>query len=186
MLTRYEIQPLGNWTDPATAERRRSQFRASWADTLNLLDIETYNLGADLVVIQIDVVRGEIRRDGMLRAGAKVGSPAVRVSFNSLYGPLTYATDRFDYWQDNIRAIALALVALRAVDRYGVNRRGEQYTGWLAIEAPKQDAVDARALLDSYGGETAALKATHPDAGGDPDKFRAVQAARETLKGLNS
>ncbi len=35
-----------------------------------------------------------------------------------------------------------------------------------------------RELIAEHGGETAAIKATHPDAGGDADDFRAVQAAR--------
>ena len=32
----------------------------------------------------------------------------------------------------NLRSIALGLKALRAVDRYGVSRRGEQYAGFRA------------------------------------------------------
>lgn len=38
-------------------------------------------------------------------------------------------------WQINLRAIALGLEALRKLDRYGITSRGEQYTGWRAIEA---------------------------------------------------
>lgn len=186
---RFEIQPIGNWTDATTDDRRRSQFRAAWSDTLELLRTEVYYLGAELVVLQIDVTAGDLRRDGMLRANARVGFPGVRVSFNSVYGPLTYSTDRFDDWQDNIRAIALALKALRAVDRYGVNKRGEQYTGWLAIEAgPNMDVTAAEALIRKHGGDggiPAALKATHPDLGGNRDDFDAVQIARAVLAGAH-
>lgn len=182
-MTRYEIQPLGSWTGAVTADRRPAQFRTRWSDTLDLLAYEIERLDADLIVMQVDVERGEIRRDGMLRAGARVRFPGVRVSFTSRYGPLTYATDRFDDWQDNVRAVALSLVALRAVDRYGVNSRGEQYTGWLAIEPPSADYRAAQDLLDSYGGLVAALKATHPDAGGDPEAFHAVDQARKLLAG---
>lgn len=141
---RYEIRPLGTWTDPVTKNRASSsRFRASWQSTLDLLARETEMLGAPLVVMQIDVTEGDLRRDGMLRAGAKVNFPGVRVSFDSKHGPLTYATDAYDRqysgdmpgWQANVRALALALEALRAVDRYGVTKRGEQYCGWLAIEA---------------------------------------------------
>lgn len=183
---RYEFQPLLNWTDPVTDPRPACRFRASWSDTLELLSTETAYLTAPLVVLQVDVPDGRIRRDGMLYATARAGFPGVRVSFTSLYGPLTYSTDRFGDWQDNIRAIALSLSALRAVDRYGVNRSGEQYTGWLAIgAAPAPDPVaEARALIESYGGDKAAVKATHPDFGGDPAKFIAVQAARKLLAGV--
>lgn len=186
---RYQTRPIGNWTDPVTEYRSpASRFKAKWSDTLDLLGYETGRLGAELVVLQIDIAQAQIRQDGMPWATARVGFPGARVSFTSRFGPLTYATDEYDHWQANIRALALALEALRAVDRYGVTRRGEQYRGWLAIEAaPPPDRAAAVALLDSYGGERAALRATHPDAVApadyDPEAFRAVQAARELLRG---
>ena len=134
---RYEIRPLVAWTDPETPVRRGSGvFRASWKDTLAFLGDEIEKIdGEPPVVFQIDVREGDIRADGMLRATAKVGHPGVVISFVSKYGPLRYATDAYEQqwagslpsWQANIRAIALALQALRAVDRYGVTKRGEQY-----------------------------------------------------------
>jgi hypothetical protein len=45
---------------------------------------------------------------------------------------LVYATDACVYWQHNVRSIALGLEALRAVDRYGITRKGEQYAGFRA------------------------------------------------------
>jgi hypothetical protein len=38
-------------------------------------------------------------------------------------------------WQHNVRAIALTLEALRAVDRYGATETGQQYTGFKALPA---------------------------------------------------
>lgn len=49
---------------------------------------------------------------------------------------LVYATDVCEFWQHNIRSIALGLEALRAVDRYGISRRGEQYAGFRAALTP--------------------------------------------------
>lgn len=191
---RYEIRPLGEWLGPITDSRHSSgRFKAAWSSTLDLLGRETEMLGATLVVIQVDVTDGELRRDGMLRANAKVGFPGVRVSFDSRYGPLTYATDAYEQryhadpagWQANVRAIALALEALRAVDRYGVTSSGEQYVGWQAIGAtaaePPMTAVLAQKLIDSYGGHRAAKRATHPDAGGDAEQFRRVMEACRIL-----
>lgn len=43
---------------------------------------------------------------------------------------LVYATDTCVLWQHNVRSIALGLEALRAVDRYGITKRGEQYAGF--------------------------------------------------------
>ncbi len=193
LTVRYEIRPLGTWTDKVTEDRASSaRFRATWPSTLDLLQRETAALGADLVVLQIDVTDGDLRRDGMLRANARVNFPGVRVSFESRFGPLTYATDAYEQrysndppaWQANVRALALALEALRAVDRYGVTKRGEQYRGWLAIAADPAEMTReaAQTLLDSYGGVREAVKATHPDRpGGNRDAFEQVQEARRVL-----
>lgn len=103
---------------------------------MTLLTSEIEKLDAHgAIAVRVDVERGGIRRDGMLRAAAKVRFPGVVVSFESRFGPLSYATDAYDHWQANVRAIALSLRALRAVDRYGVSRSGEQYVGWRALEA---------------------------------------------------
>ncbi len=87
-------------------------------------------------MLQIDIREQALRLDGGLRANARpVDFPGVRISFESKHGPLTYATDTHEFWQHNVRGIALGLQALRAVDRYGVTKRGEQYTGWKALPA---------------------------------------------------
>ncbi len=211
---RYEIRPLGAWDRPVTDGRSGSgRFRAPWQSTLDLLCREVEFLGGWLVVLQVDVEDGELRRDGMLRAHAKVKFPGVKVSFASRHGPLTYASDEYEPrwggdppgWQANVRAIALALEALRAVDRYGVTSRGEQYRGWTAITAMPANAAmnreDAAAFLTGGGhtdltrhqvladprlAETAfrhAVQIHHPDHGGDPDLFRRLTAARDLLVG---
>ncbi len=191
---RYHIRPLGTWTGPVTTDRQSSAvFRASWDDTLDLLCREVDALDGSLVVLQVEADPDDIRRDGMLRSRAQVGFPGVRVSFDSRHGPLTYATDAYEQryhnampgWQANIRATALGLGALRAVDRYGISGRGEQYVGWTAIgSAPAKvpfDGAAAQALLDRYGGLRPALMATHPDRGGNADDFACVQEARRVL-----
>ena len=95
-------------------------------------------------MLQVDISERYIRTDGLPYANARYGTnPGVIVSFDSRHGPLRYATDAFTEWQDNLRAIALSLEALRAVDRYGVTRRGEQYTGWRAIAAPAPEFATA-------------------------------------------
>lgn len=143
---RYQLRPL-HWTAPVTPGRQSSAvFRASWTDTLTLLgdEIEQLGGGRSDVLFEVDVQQADLRLDGMLRANAKMGDfPGVVVTFDSKFGQLRYASDAYEPrwkgampgWQANIRAVALALQALRAVDRYGVSKRGEQYTGWRALEA---------------------------------------------------
>jgi hypothetical protein len=200
---RFEIRPLGAWDRPRTTEAQRARFRAGWNDTVGTLLYEVEQLGGHLVVVQVDADASQIRRDGMLYARAQVASPAVKVSFESRHGPLTYATDRFDHWQDNVRAIALALGALRAVDRYGVSGSGEQYRGWTQIAATAAESEmtpgeACRVLADAAGmpADHAANLATpaiviaayrkaartaHPDAGGNADVFRLITKARDVL-----
>jgi hypothetical protein len=165
---RYQIRPMGHWTDPETATRQGSGvFKAGWQSTLDLLGYEAEQLGASTIVVQVDVKDGDLRRDGMLKAAAKVGHPGAVVSLDSKHGPLRYATDRYEPrwsgdppgWQANVRAIALALEALRAVDRYGVSKRGEQYRGWTAIgsaspgRGPFADRADAEAWMRKCAAE---------------------------------
>lgn len=207
---RYEFRPL-TWTDKETYPRRSSGlFRASWADTLKFLAAELDQLDAvEPVVIQVDAREQDIRLDGMLRANAKVGHPGVAISFQSKYGALRYATDAYEQqwsgafpsWQANVRAIALALEALRAVDRYGVSRRGEQYTGWRAIgagsgalfgtadEAHQWMYGHAAALGLTEANEAISprdvyrrlAKSLHPDVGGSAADWDRLDVARQLL-----
>lgn len=210
----YEFRPL-TWTDKETLRRRGAHlFKASWDDTIELLARETEYLDAGHpVVIQVDAPEAQIRRDGMLHARARVNHPGVAISFQSMYGPLRYATDAYEDsyysrfaltgWQANVRAIALALEALRAVDRYGVTRRGEQYTGWKALEAGNgrlfADAADAESWLRKYAAELGVnpeaplnsvyrslARIMHPDHGGPRADWDRLDAARQlfTAAGL--
>jgi hypothetical protein len=139
---RYTTRPLSDrtWLRPAS-KREWSRFDTTWSKTLQLLSREIDMLGGRDVVIEVDVPEKAIRLDGMLRADAKAASPAVVVAFESKHGPMLYRCDRFVArwsgqpadWQQNVRAIALTLESLRAVDRYGATETGQQYAGWKAI-----------------------------------------------------
>ncbi len=178
---RYQFRPLGPWTGPATppAARKDSVFRATYPATLELLWRETEMLGAQDLVLQVDIAERDIRTDGLPRANARYGTnPGVIISFQSTHGPLRYATDAYTEWQANLRAIALSLEALRAVDRYGVSRRGEQYRGWQQIEAGGPSSSRGAVLVEWHGDIREALFATHPDHGGTAQDFADVQAFR--------
>jgi hypothetical protein len=178
------FRPIDKWAGELTEARRYSQFSASWPDTLHLLKRELEKLDAENIIVQLALREDQIRQDGFPRAGVSPDHPGVILAFDSRYGPLKYATDVFTRWEANIRAIALGLEALRKVDRYGITKRGEQYTGWKALPETagyQEDWLVERgeALIAEYGTTRDALMATHPDRGGDPDDFRAVQAARD-------
>jgi hypothetical protein len=175
---------------------RRSPFDASWSSTVELLARELRHLDAKLVVVELGLEERDLRVDGMPRANARMTTDAVRISFESKWGPLRYETGEFtrgwygsgqDGWQANVRAIALGLEALRKVDRYGISKRGDQYTGWKQLPMRAGDeslatAAHAREFLARWDGDiTRALKETHPDRGGDEAEFRKVMRARELV-----
>lgn len=176
------FRPLDvNAARPGVGQTRRSAFKASWSSTVDLLHRELWQLDAKQVVLEIDVREQDFRIDGMPRANTRAASPAIVLTLQSPHGPLRYEVATFDDWQDNVRAVALALEALRAVDRYGVTKRGEQYAGWKALPSGSGAPSPARGreLIAEHGSLRAALMATHPDRGGDARDFAAVQAARE-------
>lgn len=176
---------------------RRSQFSATLTKTLRLLSRELEMLAATKLVILLDVSEKDIRLDGAPRANARMGEPCVAVSFESKHGPVRMVTGEYSSWQDNLRAVALSLEALRSVDRYGVSKSGEQYRGWRAIPA-STDAADLIVDVDHayeflgqwmvpdeddvWSALRKALHATHPDHGGSVDEFRKVIRARDLLR----
>ena len=169
----FVFRPLVDWPTPS-ATRKRAPFRAPYSETLRLLIHELDMLGnTGPRVIQVALSEADIRRDGLPRANARPAHPAVALSFTSRHGPMHLSTDTFDDWRDNLRAIALGLESLRRVDRYGIARSGEQYAGWLQLEASTRGS----ALIREHGGVRAAMKATHPDRGGDAADFHAVVEA---------
>lgn len=134
------------WGQPVTESRRsRWTFKASWSATLDLLDRELHALNATTVVLQVDVTAADLRLDGQLRAHARPDFPGVRLIVDTTRGTLSWQTDVCEFWQHNVRSIALGLEALRAVDRYGITTAGEQYKGWLQLEAGSSAADTRRA-----------------------------------------
>lgn len=178
----YTFRPLPTWPYPATPpENRRSRytFRAGWQDTLDLFAHELDMIAGDGVVIAAGFREGDVRQDGMPRANAREPiHPGVEISFDSPRGRLVYSTDICERWQHNVRSIALGLEALRAVDRYGITHRGEQYAGFLALPPGTPSIDKGRELVEAAGGIRAALMKHHPDHGGDPADFADVQAFR--------
>jgi hypothetical protein len=191
------------------AGRRRAPFKAAWSTITEDLTRELEALDAHDVVLGLGLRPSDIRVDGWPRANAAI-PPAVVLTFESKHGAQRYQCDRWDWWQHNVRAIGLTLWRLRLVDECGVATSGEQYRGWSELPAarpagPAMTAEEAARLLLRTGNAHgwAATPATvanvidtpelarklyrnaartrHPDAGGDPEEFRRLTAARDLL-----
>jgi hypothetical protein len=181
-VTQYTFRPLPTWPHAVTTPRRYGQFKASWQSTLDLLAFEIDKLDGRNPIIGAGFRESDLRKDGMPRSDRNQTPymhPGVEISFDSRHGRLTYATDEFTEWKSNVRAIALSLEALRAVDRYGVSKRGQQYAGWAQLAAGGPDPERGYLLVKRAGSVRLALMAAHPDHGGDPADFADVQAYRE-------
>jgi len=184
------------WPYEPTSPRREAQFRSgsrhdgdhwipgrriSYDQTLRELEYEIDQLqkgrGEIEATIGVGLTERDIRLDGAPRADARPAlHPGVEISFDSRYGRLTYATDVFTDWRDNVRAVAKGLEALRAIDRWGVAKRGQQYAGFALLTAGPSLAELGRELVERHGGIPAALRATHPDTGGPAASSRDFQA----------
>jgi len=210
-MTVFTVKPLDDRTG-FKGKPKRSPFDSSWSSTLGLLGRELRQLHATNVILEVDCLPGAVRLDGQLYANAKVHSPAVRLHFDSKHGHINQQTDAFTTWQDNVRAIALGLEALRKIERYELGRGDEQYRGYLALEAgtgatalgaePAMTVDDAWAIIGSFGEQpiseqrkdpSGAARAyrkarafAHPDRNeGDRELWDQVEKAAKVL-GLSS
>jgi hypothetical protein len=205
-----QFRRMTQWPRGITKTRRSGTFRATYPETLQMLDSELDKLRARNRVIQVAIEERDIRKDGWPRADARVPPhPGVVLSFDSPHGPLLFACDTYLEWKENLRAIALTLEALRAVERYGATKHGEQYKGFTPIEAAKpatdgfktaQQAASWMAVAAGFDNlpksiegilqhadirsrvYREAARKLHPDAGGSEDDFKRLQQARELIE----
>lgn len=186
---RATFRPLATWPYPPR-KKRASSFKLGWDDSLNDLEREIEAVSGSDVLIGIVVDPSQIGIAGGLKAGARttVRHPGVEVSFEVGDRRVAFHTDAYPSLPANLRAIALGLEALRAVDRYGITSTGEQYAGFAQLTAGGPDPVRGRRLIEErFAGNVGdALRGTHPDtreAGYTDRDFADVQAARQLATG---
>lgn len=211
----------GSLRAPANREVARFKRPGRWEDgkwigptrmplstTLGDLERELRHLRAKGAELLVAIDPSQFRLDGRPYANAKAEHPGVILSFEiPKIGAVSYPCDKYTRWEDNLRAIAAALESLRLVERHGVTRHGEQYRGFLAIEATAAPAgFSSVAGAWAFLGEAADMvidptlnirtwsiddrrrivrKAqfkSHPDRGGDAAFFQRVSLAEAKLR----
>lgn len=200
MSLEFKVEPIEQWPGEYTKNRRKSGFRLTWGKMLDKLENELEKLGAREIVLQGAYQRADIRLDNRPRAGVRPSHPGIILSFKTRKGEyLSFPCDTFDSHEHNVYAVALSLEALRAVDRYGVTRHNEQYKGWVALPEHSLSAELAAEFLAGYSDQYSksrilsdpeareiaykeACKKTHPDNGGNHEKFVRVQDAIRQLR----
>lgn len=211
MEIEIEYHVLKRWRDNETKNRAAAPFKSTHFKTFKLLDDEIRRVGGrDVVIHTMHYATGR-RNDGTPRSDRQPPHPGVVLEFekparigprDASYVRLRFPCDTFRSWEDNLRAIALALEALRKIDRYGVST-GSQYGGYRALPPGPQTVAmtleEAAKVVADHAGMghiqsiaesmlanqdfafsvyRAASKKTHPDYNeGRQEKFAEVGTA---------
>lgn len=177
---------------PATQKRTVRYIRKSWqggrgltvARALEGILHEARLLGARNVVVSSNI---KLRIDGLPRSNQPRPEDAgVAVYFDRKGKPLVFACDQYDKPQENMRAIAKHLEAIRGMDRWGVGSLDQAFTGYQALPDSSitwwselglsERPATADDLRRAYRN---AAKLAHPDRGGTAEQMARVAKAFE-------
>lgn len=171
----------------ARGRRERSQFRVSFAVARDELMREVTRLGGRLVVLSTNVT---LRRDGLPYAGQAQPEDVGAAIYFVLKGKqFAFACDRWNKVEDNVQAIRHTIAALRGIERWGTGDMVQAaFTGFAALPAPSNWRVvlhlKVGATLEDAEAAYRRLRSEHhPDRGGDPARFDAIQKAIEQARG---
>ena len=175
-MIQIKFHPMSTWPGAENGKPTRSRFRAGPEKTRLLLVAELSAINARNLVIEAYFEESQLRIDGYPRAHERPRKPGVVVDFSRDGEHFRMPCDAYNAFDDNVRAIALTLQALRAVERYGATQRREQYAGWKALPAPGEPLDAAFETLasiaetstnavrmDSESAYRVAARKCHPD-----------------------
>ena len=185
-----------SWPDarPRSGSRRtNNNFKAVFASSRNQCLEEIRRLGGTEPIISTNI---RLRRDGLpesVEFGKLIPDPGVAVYFKRKGKEMCFACDCWSHVQDNMRAIALTIEALRGIARWGTGDMMEAaFRGfaalpgigesgasdwWKTLGVPINSTADQ--VRDAY--RLLAVK-HHPDRGGDGEMFLRVQQAWEKFQ----
>lgn len=170
--------PVG-WPKTEPTRRERGLFKTSLPAALNNLKRNVALLGGKELILSSNYTLGNERPK----------EPGVVAYFTWQDLQVAIPCDRWSLVEHNVQAIALTIEAMRGMERWGAKHMIKaMFTGFKALP----QSTEAEAWWDVLGVQHDAsheavkaayrdlVKAHHPDAGGNPDKFRRIQEAYET------
>lgn len=173
--------PLGR---PRTKWPEQSNFDVTLGRAIQDVRKEVNLLGGRDLIISSNL---PMRRDGLPYANSsQPDDRGVAVYFRYKGKPMCFACDRWKRVEDNMRAIAKTIDALRGIARWGTGDMIQQaFTGFVALPAPtawwqtlgltgphaSRDEIDSahRRLIMEH----------HPDRGGNVEKAAEINRARD-------
>lgn len=192
------FRPLEKWPEKTPLGRSKNPFNTQWVRTLDILEYELKKLNAKNILVEAGFGLAQIRNDGWPRNSELPKHPGVVLYFNGVEGALRFPAGAYAGWHANVHAIALTLVNLRAIDRYGVTLGHQQYAGFKALSpAAGMTIEDAAAFIGNTAFQEPGLitvskeiyreayrKAAgklHPDTGGSQELFVKLSEAKTVL-----
>lgn len=181
----YPLQWPAGWARTPSYRQKPSPFGVSLAVARDTLIQEVKRLGGRNLVINSNL---RLRQDGFPYAQqSRIDDHGIAVYFDYRGKPMCFACDKYRAMEANMRAIQKTIDALRGIERWGASDMMERaFTGFTAIEhAPKQEWWDVLCVRRDASRDVIDMayrrlrSEHHPDRGGDPEKFRAVQKAYE-------
>ena len=148
-----EAYPL-YWPEgrPRARSRERAKFKSAFTRACDDILHECQLLGGRDMILSTNI---PLRQDGLPYAGmAQPKDPGAAVYFRYKEQTVCFACDRWQKVEDNLRAIALTIEALRGIARWGTGDMLQSaFRGFQALPSPTA-AQNWRAVLGLAPGET--------------------------------
>jgi hypothetical protein len=169
----YPLAWPAGW--PRTPSRVTGAYRSTLAGALkNLRD-------------QVRLLAGKASADSLvLSSNCTLGSdrpkdPGVVAFFMYDQQQVAIPCDRWPYVEQNVKAIALTIEAMRAMERHGARHMIKaMFQGFVALPAPgewRELLGDPKTLAEADAAWREKMRTAHPDAGGTHAKAAALNAA---------
>lgn len=185
----YPLAWPDGWKRTRPASRRQSRYKVSFAHARDDLADELRMLARreSDIVISSNV---PTRRDGLPLSGHREpDDPGVAAYWITPSGEQrVIACDTWDTVRENVRAVGLAVSALRLLERTGASEILDRaYTGFAALP-PQGGATDWPSVLSVEPTATRVevelryrelARIHHPDRGGDAETMTKINAARD-------
>lgn len=186
MIEAYPLQWPAGYHRIARPTNSHKFYAQSFGTELHSLMEELRRMKATGVVVSTNV---PIKADGNAYATyPKVSDPGVAVYFSVNNKAMAICCDKWNTVEANLRALSMSVDAMRGLDRWGVSQIMERaFMGFKALPEkaasfPWWDVLGVSRDCTRKDVQTAYKKnvrAHHPDNGGDPAKWLALQEAYE-------